>query len=292
MLPTAWLPRATVIPDGTGLGYYDPAQLTPCLDKEPLAAFADSSYAREARHLSSVTFVSHIRYATTGERTPENTHPFTMEGRIFAHNGVARGLDKLEAEFGPDLANVKGQTDSERYFALVTKRIREHDGDVTAGIASATGWIADNIPVYSINFVMAEPDQLWAFRYPDTHRLHVLEREAGGPSGDRPLSHASDTLHVHAPELAGRPAVVVASEPLDDHPDWRLLDSGELIHVSPDLTVVSTVVRRPPAGGADPHRPSHRAGARVLEGLRMFTRYSRDFHPVANLTRVNAGCLP
>src|SRR6476660_1169180 len=84
-------------PDGTGLGYYDPNQL-PILDKEPLAAFADSSYAREARHLSSVSFVSHIRYATTGERTPENTHPFTMEGRIFAHNGVARGLDKLEAE--------------------------------------------------------------------------------------------------------------------------------------------------------------------------------------------------
>ncbi len=234
-------------PDGTGLGYFDPDQL-PVLDKEPLAAFADSSYAREARHLSSVSFVSHIRYATTGERTPENTHPFTMDGRIFAHNGVARGLDKLEAELGPDLANVKGQTDSERYFALVTKRIREHDGDVAAGIASATGWIADNLPVYSINFVMAEPDQLWAFRYPETHRLHVLEREAGGPSGDRPLSHASDTLHVHAPELAHRPAVVVASEPLDDHPDWRLLRSGELIHVTPDLTVESTVVLdRPPA---------------------------------------------
>ncbi len=76
----------------------------------------------------------------------------------------------------------------------------------------------------------------------------MLEREAGGPSGERPLSHASETLHVHVPGLADRPAVVIASEPLDDHPDWRLLASGELLHVAPDLSVTSSVVvDRPPA---------------------------------------------
>ena len=234
-------------PDGTGLGLYDP-QNRPVLDKQPLAAYDDTSYAREARHLSSTTFVSHIRYATTGEKTPENTHPFTLGSRVFAHNGVLRGLDKVEAELGPDLANVKGQTDSERYFALVTKRIAEHDGDVAAGVADAVSWIADNVPVYSINFVMTDADELWAFRYPGTHRLYVLEREAGGPHGNRPLTHSSTTLHVESEHLSRHPAVVVASEPLDDHPGWRLMDVGELVHVAPDLTVTSTlVVDHPPA---------------------------------------------
>ncbi len=233
-------------PDGTGLGYFDPAG-GPVLDKEPVAAFDDKSYAREARHLSSTAFVSHIRFATTGERTPLNTHPFTLDGRVFAHNGVIGGLPALEAELGDDLSLVLGQTDSERYFALITRCIRDC-GDVAQGITTAVNWIADHVPVYSINFVLATPTDLWAFRYPETHRLYVLEREAGGPHGGRPLTHSSDTLHVHVAQLADRPAVVVASEPLDDHPGWRLLDVGELLHVDADLQVSSQIaVDHPPA---------------------------------------------
>ena len=185
------------------------------------------------------------RRARRHRKTPIRSH---FGSRVFAHNGVLRGLDKVEAELGPDLANVKGQTDSERYFALVTKRIAEHDGDVAAGVADAVSWIADNVPVYSINFVMTDSDELWAFRYPGTHRLYVLEREAGGPHGNRPLTHSSTTLHVESEHLSRHPAVVVASEPLDDHPGWRLMDVGELVHVAPDLTVTSTlVVDHPPA---------------------------------------------
>ena len=40
-----------------------------------------------------------------------------------------------------DVDLVHGQTDSEHYFALMTKRIAEHDGDVAAGIAAAASEI-------------------------------------------------------------------------------------------------------------------------------------------------------
>jgi predicted glutamine amidotransferase len=231
--------------DGTGIGYFAPDG-SPVLDKEPLSAYEDAAFAREARHLSSTTFVSHIRYATTGERTVENCHPFAMDGRVFAHNGVVGDLAALEDELGDDLALVQGQTDSERYFALVTREIRARDGDVTAGIAAATRWIAANLPVYSINFVLATEHELWAFRYPDTHRLFVLQREAGGRHGGRHLHHASSELGVHSHDLAARPSVVVASEPMDDSHDWRLLGSGELVYVRSDLSVGSTVVVEQP----------------------------------------------
>ena len=36
--------------------------------------------------------------------------------------------------------------------------------------------------------------------------------------------------------------MLVASEPLDEHPDWRLLEVGELLHVSGDLSVTSQIV--------------------------------------------------
>ena len=243
--PDSLLEQTLRNPDGTGLGYFAPV-VGAVVDKEPLAAYEDPAFAREAKHVSSTTFVSHIRYATTGERTTENTHPFAMDGMLFAHNGMIRDLEALEAEIGRDMRFVGGDTDSERYFALIAKEIRAR-ASIGAGISAAVGWIARNLPVYSINFVLATPDELWAFRYPETNRLFVLEREAGGGHG-RDLHHVSGTLRVHVPDLHRYPSVVVASERLDDAPGWRPLESGELVRVKPDLSIRSSiVVDSPPA---------------------------------------------
>jgi predicted glutamine amidotransferase len=246
-------------PDGTGLGYFTPV-VGAVIDKEPLPAYEDPAFVREAKHVSSTTFVSHIRYATTGERTTENTHPFAIDGMLFAHNGMLQGLDALEAHLGRDMRFVGGDTDSERYFALVAKEIRAR-GNVGAGISAAVSWIAENLPVYSMNFVLATPNELWAFRYPETHQLFVLERRAGGGNGRRDLHHVSGTMRVHVPDLRRHSSVVVASEPLDDSARWRPLDSGELLRVGPDLSVRSSLVvdRRP----AQLIRLGHVAGERL-----------------------------
>ncbi len=47
---------------------------------------------------------------------------------------------------------------------------------------------------------------------------------------------------------ATRPLVVIASERMDADPGWRLLDSGELLHVDKMLRVDTRVIlERPPA---------------------------------------------
>lgn len=245
--PDALVRQSKKHPDGTGIGYFE-ADGQVVIDKEPLAAYDDPAFTREAKHVQSTTFVSHIRHATTGELTVENTHPFTADGFIFAHNGVIHGLADLERHLGDGMKLVHGDTDSERYFALIVTEIRKHDGDVAAGVAAATGWIADNLPLYSINFVLTRANDLWAFRYPETHRLFVFERSAGGHHGGRELHHVSSSLRVHVPELTDYRSVVVASEPLDDSEGWRLLEPGDLLHVGPDLEVGSlVVVDHPPA---------------------------------------------
>ena len=228
-------------PDGTGLGFFT-ADDEPILDKQPLAADEDPAFTREAKQVESSLFISHVRYATTGPKTVENCHPFAMDGRIFAQNGMLGGLDCLEARLGDELSRVRGQTDSERYFALISKEIRARSGDVKAGLLAAVHWIVDNLPVCSLNCLLATPDELWALRYPETDRLYVLEREKGGRWGSRPLHVASSVLGVHSQHLAEHPGVVVSSEPLDDSADWRLLESGELIHVDPQLEVSSEIV--------------------------------------------------
>jgi predicted glutamine amidotransferase len=235
-------------PDGTGMGTFD-SEGKPAVSKQPLAAYEDEEFAREAREVSSRTFVAHVRYASTGAVSPENTHPFEQHDRLFAHNGVIEDLDRLEEELGEDRSLVHGDTDSERYFALITRET-ERDGDVGAAIARAAGWIAENLPVFALNIVLISATELWALRYPDVHELYVLERAAGGPTGARHLDHASarGSVRVRSGDLSTRPAVVVASEPMDEDPGWHALRSGELLHVGPDLRVTITrALERPPA---------------------------------------------
>jgi predicted glutamine amidotransferase len=230
-------------PDGTGLGVFG-VDGTPVVDKQPLAAYQDPRFAREAKERESATFLAHIRYASTGGLDPRNTHPFEHHGRLFAHNGVLADLPKLEAHLGDYRDLVTGDTDSERFFALITQQIDAHSGDVDAAITAAARWVAENLPLYAINLILTTPTELWALRYPDTHDLFLLRRGPGGPHGDRRLEHASTAGRIHARSgaLSEYPAVVVASERMDEDPGWQPLRPGELLHVDDHLTCMRRII--------------------------------------------------
>jgi predicted glutamine amidotransferase len=245
--------------DGSGIGFFDPSG-TPILDKQPEPAFRDEEFIHEAKQAESSTFVAHVRWATAGGRSRRNTHPFAMHGRIMAHNGGFGEVGRLDERLGDYHGLVLGDTDSERYFALMTQQIEAHGGDVGAGIAAAARWIGANLPVSSLNTVVATPGELWALRYPAQHALHIIDRPAGAsaPAAARAAAAAgagSDGLHVrsatssvHAPQLHSAGSVVVASERLDGETGWRMLAPGELVHIRADLTIESAVVvPEPPA---------------------------------------------
>ena len=190
-------------PDGTGLGVFDAAG-KPLISKQPLAAFEDQEFAREAKAVSARTFVAHVRYASTGGLTAENTHPFEQDGRLFAHNGVIGDLQVLEHELGADLRLVQGATDSERFFALITREI------------GAPGmWPRESRPRRAgsprtcrcslINFVLITPETVGAAlsRRPE---LFVLERAAGGPMVADMLStpSAANRIRVTSDDLGRR----------------------------------------------------------------------------------------
>ena len=227
--------------DGAGIGFFDSAG-EPVLDKQPEPAFSDQDFVREAKQVESSAFVAHVRWASTGGRTVRNTHPFAMDGRVMAHNGGFGELSRLDKELGSYASLVLGDTDSERYFALITKETDAHGGDVGAGLTTATNSIAESLPVSALNTIVAVPGELWALRYPGQHALHILERLAGPGPGRPGLHIRSATSSVHAPALADAASVVIASEQLDGESGWRMLAPGELVHVRPDLSVHSQVV--------------------------------------------------
>ena len=236
-------------PDGAGIGVFGPDG-TPHVAKQPIAAWADAAFATEARTLTATTFVAHVRHASTGARTVANTHPFSQDGRLFAHNGVVQGLDRLDARLAERGASglVRGETDSERVFALITSEIAGHRGDVQAGLTAAIAWVAANLPVYAVNLVLTTATDLWALRYPATNELWLLPRPPGGSTGHHALDGRTDRIHARSSDLADRAGVIVASEPMDHDPAWQPLNSGELVHVGPELALdVSVPFPQPPA---------------------------------------------
>ena len=188
--------------DGAGIGFFDTAG-QPVVAKQPEAAFSDQQFTHEAQQAESSVFVAHVRWATAGGRTVQNTHPFVMDGRIMAHNGGFGELSELDKQLGRYTSLVLGDTDSERYFALITQETDAHGGDVGAGITAAASWIAERLPVSALNTIIAAPGELWALRYPGQHALHILERPAGPGPGEPGLHVRSSTSSVHVPELAG-----------------------------------------------------------------------------------------
>ena len=243
--------------DGSGIGYFDQAGQS-ILDKQPEPAFSDEEFVREAKQAVSTTFVAHVRWATAGGRTVRNTHPFAMRGRIMAHNGGFGDLARLDYQLGTYRKLVLGDTDSERYFALITQQIDARGGDVGAGITAAASWIGERLPVSSLNVIVATPGELWALRYPGQHALHVIERPAGdsipaGPDGTASPDGSASPDGAASPDAAAGPDAAASPEG-SVTPDGRSGAAGQAappgLHVrsstssvhAPALRSVPTVV--------------------------------------------------
>lgn len=217
------------MPDGAGIGWFSLGD-EPVRDRSPIAAHDSSDFDLLARNIVSHTFVAHVRYSSGTALDVHNTHPFDMRDRLFAHNGVVRDMDVLSTWLSDvDKALIEGTTDSELIFAYVSAEIRRL-GDTTRGLVSAVRRIGEALPIYSLNLLLAEANRLWALRYPETHELWVLNPDVGGFAGTRRLDPVTEPGRM---EISGRdgtvPAFVVASERMDDDPDWRLLEPGELL---------------------------------------------------------------
>lgn len=245
--PESLAKQSERMPDGTGLGWFSLGG-EPVLDRAPIAAFNDADFAREARFVTSHTFIAHVRYASTGALTVHNTHPFDIRDRLFAHNGVLKGLDVLRSWLSDlDKVFIEGETDSELLFAYISAEIARHQ-DTTEGIVAAVDRIGKQLPVFALNFLLAEPGKIWALRYPETHPLWVLTPEVGAMSGPTTLRGGSEPggLEVDLDGPSPKPAVLIASERMDDDPGWRLLDPGELL-IADGLNITSLFPFNPPA---------------------------------------------
>ncbi len=234
--------------DGFGVAIYQGADVA--LFREPAAA-ADSDLVRflECHGPCTKLAVSHIRHATWGEVQFSNPQPFIREvgGRthVFAHNGYLTGIDTSEM-FAPGIDRPIGQTDSERAFCALLRRLRPLCDAATppsldARMTLLTAFAADLRKLGAANFLYADGDVVFAHGHRrltgpggqvEPPGLWALQRPYA-PADPAPDRHAGVSL-----EHEDNAAAFIASVPLTDEA-WRPLQEGELMAVR-DGEVIGT----------------------------------------------------
>lgn len=213
--------------DGWGIAFFEGAGVRVFLDPQPSAV---SAVAELVRHypIRSLNVIAHIRKATQGSVSLENTHPFMRElwGRywIFAHNGNLAGYaPDLDGSFLP-----VGQTDSERAFCHLLQTLRRRFPAGIPGRAELRDAIEEFAaglrPLGPFNFLLSNGDGLFAHRSTD---LYYIVRQAPFT-----VAHLTDQdVSIDFSEVT-RPddrVALIVTQPLTDNEHWTPLPVDRVV---------------------------------------------------------------
>lgn len=217
-------------PDGWGLGFFDSGQ--PQVRKHALPARGDIPPEQAGTEARSDLFVMHVRRASRAPRAERNTHPFSQAGWLFAHTGALYPLLEVSVRRMAGRASYQGQTDSEALFRLLLANLERQSDPVEAIRASVRPLIEDG-QFSGLNFLLARPDTLYAFRYAARSAAYYSLGWLKRPPG-RPLEASSRDNYARlcSNGLAGTESVIVCSEEIEAPPPggrWQPLALGELL---------------------------------------------------------------
>ena len=178
---------------GWGMAVYErPEGAEPRMVRFPHAAHVDGEF-RESTELRGRIFNVHVRRATMGGLTLENTHPFCLGSNSFGHNGTVLEFGRLLEQ---GVAKPAGQTDSEHVFNLLMHRF--DPADVVGSLRSTVRKVVDRSTFSGLNFLFSDGERLYAYRL-GIFELHWLARPGPAARGlreghRRGLAHGASGL--------------------------------------------------------------------------------------------------
>ena len=239
--------RGEAHPDGWGISCYE--DHFPIIERRDTAAHEDERFSLAAERAYAQIVIAHVRKATVGGHSVDNTHPFVYDAWTFAHNGTLRGFDQLAGdmleETDDDLKGLRlGRTDSEAIFLWLMSRLREAcGGDPLPRPDQVT--LVDTLSA-SIRELDARSRRTGVERL---SRLNFLITDGRLLAGScfRNTLYWVERDGVHDCEICGIPhvhhepsrryrAVVLASEPIS-HEDWNPVPDGSVVAVDGALSV-------------------------------------------------------
>jgi predicted glutamine amidotransferase len=218
--------------DGWGIAFFESEGTAPgkgiryFVDKESASTSPIAQMLRTFP-IKSHNVVAHVRKATVGAVTLENSHPFVRElwGRywVFAHNGDLKDFaPNLHGAFKP-----VGDTDSEAAFCWIMQELSKSHAGVPS-VEELTLTLADLVPRIAkhgtFNFLLSNGQALWTHA---STKLFYIVREY--PFAEVQLK--DEDVKVDLADLNGpddRLAIVV-TEPLTTNEAWTPLVCGQLM---------------------------------------------------------------
>jgi len=222
---TGFATRAEEHKDGFGVAFFEGRGVR-CFVDHQSARHSPVAQMIKAYPIRSDNVIAHIRKATQGRISLENTHPFVRElwGRywVFAHNGDLKDFNpRLHGAFRP-----VGETDSERAFCWLQQELAKAHASVPS-VTELTTTLCELVPPIaargSFNFMLSNGQALW------THcstQLHYLVRQHPFHTAalqDEDLSVNFATLTTPRDRVA-----VVVTEPLTRDESWVAIAPGTL----------------------------------------------------------------
>lgn len=160
---TAFFSHAGENPHGWGLAKLGGEEVL--IEKEPVSALK-SERLENLMHggIRSKQLLAHIRYATKGSVSPENTHPFTMRDRfgddwVLVHNGTIFECDALSKYSKVQ----QGETDSERILYYLMDKINAEKQKPSSDrkIQIVENVIRDIVRENKVNIMISDGDSLY-----------------------------------------------------------------------------------------------------------------------------------
>ncbi len=179
--------------------------------------------------VKSKIVISHVRWASRGNISYVNTHPFVRRlwerDCVFAHNGTLLGL-KEDPDYELEWYHPIGETDSEHAFCYILEKLSSLQDRGLGSLATKLWGLADRIGRHGkFNFLLSNGEYLFAYmNREDT--LHYLLRHPPHGGAVRLLDEDYEVKlgELKAPDEY---AAIIATEPLTDE-EWNSMTPGTL----------------------------------------------------------------
>jgi len=212
--------------DGWGIAFFEKKGVRLFLDPQPSAQSPVAELVRNYP-IHSLNVIAHIRKATQGSVSLENTHPFMRElwGRywIFAHNGNLLQFDPpLSGQFLP-----VGDTDSEKVFCWLLDQLQKKfgknqpdDGLLFEELHTLTLRVA---ALGASNFLLSNGQFLFA--HCSTDLAYIIRR---APFNVAHLKDEDMSIDFNSVTTPNDRVAIIATQPLTDNEKWEVMVRGSL----------------------------------------------------------------
>lgn len=213
--PTDMRGGGTINADGFGVAWWD-GDDTVRSYRNPMPIWTDPAIDDALPQLQSTSVIAAVRSATVGMPVERSAcAPFTDERWAFSHNGVVFGwpesLAELWAEIPPtDALMLPAPTDAAGLWIVLRNLLRTHDPE--SALRMLVREVLARSPKARLNFLLSDGTSMYATAV--HHSLSVLQTED---------------------------SVTIASEPVDDDPEWISIDDRSIVVATATGVTVSTL---------------------------------------------------